>query len=110
MPYVLKEQINEYVSAIRTCLGDSIKSVILYGSYARGDYNDSSDIDVMILVDVDDKDIHRIENIFYDLAFDSELKYGKCLSPVIKNVDSFDYWSDTLPFYKNVKKEGVKVA
>lgn len=110
MPYVLNEQLNEFVSAVRASLGKSIKSVILYGSYARGDYNDSSDIDVMVLVDIDEKDIHRVENIFYDLAFDSELKYGKCLSPVIKNIDSFEYWADTLPFYRNVKKEGVKVA
>ena len=110
MPYVLDEQLNEYVSAIRDNLGDIIKSVILYGSYARGDYNNNSDIDIMVLVSTDDKEIYHIENIFYDYAFESELKYGKVLSPVIKNIDSFEYWSDTVPFYRNVKNEGIKVA
>ena len=44
------------------------------------------------------------------MAFELELKYGKVLSPIIKNQDFFDYWSDTLPFYRNIVKEGVKVA
>lgn len=48
--------------------------------------------------------------IFYNLVFESELMYGKSLSPVIKNIDSFEYWADTLPFYRNVKLEVVKVA
>lgn len=42
--------------------------------------------------------------------YDLELKYGKVISPVIKNQQFFEYWSDTLPFYRNIVKEGIRVA
>lgn len=38
----------------------TFKKVILYGSYARGDYRDDSDIDIMILLDLSDMDINSI--------------------------------------------------
>ncbi|MFR6515855.1 MAG: nucleotidyltransferase domain-containing protein, partial [Ruminococcus sp.] len=47
--------------------------VIVYGSYARGDYNSSSDVYVMILVKMSDNEIKKIENQVYDLAFDIEM-------------------------------------
>ena len=39
----------EYVAGVKRIFGNHLKTVILYGSYARGDYNDDSDIDIMIL-------------------------------------------------------------
>ena len=50
-----------------------LTKVIVYGSYARGDYNSSSDVDVMILVKMSDNEIKKIENQVYDLAFDIEM-------------------------------------
>ena len=29
------------------------------------------------------------------------------ISPLIKNIDKFNYWLEALPFYINVQKEGV---
>lgn len=110
MPPVIQDEIGEFVTLVKACFGESLKRIILYGSYARGDYNDRSDIDVMVLVSLSDSEIKRLENRVYDGAFDLELKYGKVLSPVIRNQDTFEYWSDTLPFYQNVRTEGVKIA
>lgn len=45
----------------------------IFSSYARGDYNSSSDVDVMILVKMSDNEIKKIENQVYDLAFDIEM-------------------------------------
>jgi predicted nucleotidyltransferase len=110
MPHGIQNEIDEFVSIVKQCFGDSLKSIIVYGSYARGDYNDNSDIDIMILVTLSEADIKKSINGIYDDAFELELKYGKALSPVIKNEDFFEYWSDTLPFYRNVKIDGVRVA
>jgi len=41
---ILNEITNKVVRAARECLGDKLDRVILYGSYARGDYDDESDI------------------------------------------------------------------
>lgn len=110
MLHGVKMELDEFISIVKDAFGDDLKSIIVYGSYARGDFNDNSDIDVMILVTLSEDEIKQVENNIYDSAFDLELKYGKVLSPIIKNQSFFEYWSDTLPFYRNVKTEGVKVA
>ncbi len=107
---MIQDEIGEFMALVRTCFGEHLEKVILYGSYARGDYNDHSDIDVMVLVSLPDSEIKQSENRIYDGAFDLELKYGKALSPVIRNQDTFEYWSDTLPFYQNIRIEGVEIA
>lgn len=106
----IKLILEEFVIAIKPYLGNEIQSIVLYGSYARGDFNAQSDLDIMILVGGSDNDIKKYENNVYDCAFELELKYGKVISPIIKNQQFFEYWSDTLPFYKNIVKEGVKIA
>ena len=83
--------------------------LFIYGSYARGDYNSSSDVDVMILVKMSDNEIKKIENQVYDLAFDIEMDTGVDISPIIKNEEQYEYWLDTLPFYKNIHEERVIV-
>ena len=48
-----KRQLNEILERVvggsKTLFGDNLDSVILFGSYARGDYDDESDIDIMIM-------------------------------------------------------------
>lgn len=106
----IKLILEEFVIKMKEYLGNDIQSIVLYGSYARGDFNVQSDLDIMILVHSSDSDIKKYENMVYDCAFDLELKYGKVISPVIKNQQFFEYWSDTLPFYRNIVKEGIRVA
>mgnify|MGYP001058817494 CR=1 FL=1 len=73
MPVAKREIIMSFARKVRRILGKNLKQVILYGSYARGDYNSSSDVDVMILVKMSDNEIKKIENQVYDLAFDIEM-------------------------------------
>ena len=47
----LKGILEKYVKDIHQLYGNDLKTVILYGSYARGDFGPDSDIDIMILVD-----------------------------------------------------------
>ncbi len=107
---MIRDEVGEFVTLAKACFGENLTKVILYGSYARGDYNDQSDIDVMVLVSLPNSEIKQLENRIYDGAFDLELKYGKMLSPLIRNQDMFEYWSDTLPFYQNIRTEGVEIA
>ena len=45
---------------IKDIMGSKLTKVIVYGSYARGDYNSSSDVDVMILVKMSDNEIKKV--------------------------------------------------
>ena len=50
IPENVNNAIKEFINGVKKILGDRLKKIILYGSFARGDYNDSSDIDIMILI------------------------------------------------------------
>ena len=110
MPDNVSKIIYNFSQEIKSILGDRLSKIIVYGSYARGDYRDNSDVDVMVLVKMSDDEIRSVKNDIYDLAFDIQMDTGIDISLVIKNEDQYEYWSDTLPFYRNVKKEGVVVV
>lgn len=80
--------------------------MILYGSYAREDYREDSDIDIMVLTPLSENMIKEIENEVYDLAYDYELEYGVVISINIKNEEHFNYWLGALPYYDNIMREG----
>ena len=48
--------------------GSKLLSLVLYGSYARGDYDSESDIDVMALVDMEREELNRYRRCVSDLA------------------------------------------
>ena len=97
----------KFSQQVKKLLGQKLDKVILYGSYARGDYNEHSDIDIMILTTLTDEEIKKTEPMLFDLAFDFQMDYGGDISVVVKNKDKFEYWLGALPFYNNVKKEGI---
>ena len=97
----------EFVAEIKNIFADKLKKVILYGSYARGDYDDESDIDVMVLVDMTDDEIKKNFYDIIDLKCEIDDKYNVYLSPRAKDINHFNKWLPYLPFYKNVNNEGV---
>lgn len=109
IPEDIEKIIDEFVKGSQKILGNRVKKIILYGSYARGDYNEGSDIDIMILTDLADDEMYEYEKKVWDYAYDLEFdnNFDITLSPLIKNIDNFNYWLDTIPFYMNVEKEGV---
>ena len=100
----------EFTQQVQKVLGKSLKKVILYGSYARGDYRENSDIDIMVLTTLTDEEIRQIKTTIYDVAFDFQMEYGVDISVVIKNEAHFNYWLGALPVYDNVQKEGVVLS
>jgi predicted nucleotidyltransferase len=81
-------------------------TVILYGSFARGDEKEFSDIDILILLDQEKitySDETRIKYPLYDLEYDT----GNVISPLIFSRKDWETRHSVTPFYKNVKREGV---
>ena len=109
MPDRIHNIVYQFSQELKNIIDKKLSKIIVYGSYARGDYNRNSDIDIMILVKMSNSDIKKIENQVYDLAFEIEMNTGIDISPIIKNEDEYKYWLDTLPFYKNISDEGVVV-
>lgn len=109
IPENITKIINDFLLGVNEILGDRVKKIILFGSYARGDFNQSSDIDLMILTDLTDDEIIEYRAKVIELAYDIEWdnSFDITISPLVKNIDKFNYWLEALPFYMNVEKEGV---
>lgn len=98
-----------FTQEVRKLMGEDLKKLLVYGSYARGDYNDNSDVDIMILTSLEEDKIEQMEDVLYDRAFDFLMRYGIQISVIVKNEKHFNYWLGALPFYDNVKREGVEI-
>lgn len=106
----IKDILQEYVKGLLRIIGKDLKQVILYGSYARGEQDESgeiSDIDVMILVDLNEKKIKEIEKKVIDYSYDLDLEYDILLSPIIENIENYKNRARYMAFYKNIENEGV---
>ncbi len=105
----IRNILNEYVQGIVRIYGDKLHSVILYGSYARGDYHKDSDIDIMILLDMTELDIKSYRHQLSDLTYDINETYDCDINPIAKSINTFIQWEDAYPFYNNIKNEGINL-
>lgn len=97
---------------IKMLFGGSLREIILFGSYARGDYEETSDVDIAIIADIP----HDIENTYNDRIIKilgdiyEDFDYSVTLSPIVISFQFFNEWKIDLPFYKNVDTEGVRIV
>ena len=103
----VNEIIYEFSQQVKILLADKLSKVIMYGSYARGDNNENSDVDIMVLTTLTEDEIEKVETKIFDLAFEFQMEYGLDISVIVKNEEHFNHWLGALPFYNNVEKEGV---
>lgn len=84
--------------------GDKLKAVYLYGSYARGDYRQGSDVDVMILLS-DYKSYWEELERSTELASDVSLEYDVTVSRLI--MKEIQWKQSDMPVLRNIRKDGV---
>ena len=103
------EVLTEYVGLVNRLYASALKAVILYGSYARGDYTEDSDVDIMVLVDGTDAQLREYDERLSDVSTDLALKYMMVFSIIDVKYQEYQDWKAVSPFYQNVDREGVVV-
>ena len=101
-----KNILKEIKSRVKATEPDA--KIILYGSYARGDANEESDVDLLILVDrhqIDYKEKMKIESPLFRLGFET----GLIISPLVKTKFNWEENFFFTPLYYNIKKEGIEI-
>lgn len=85
-----------------------IHDAYLYGSFARGDYHDESDVDILLTVDLDWPEIASCRREVSRIVSKLCLEHDRTISVTVKPLAQFTRYRDDLPFYRNVCKEGVR--
>lgn len=101
----LMKTISDMITGLCAIYGDLISEVILYGSYARGTQTDVSDVDIAMILS--GKPTKEATDAMIDCVSLYELECGKVLSVIDINAETYECWKDVLPFYKNIRKEGI---
>lgn len=107
MPQIMQSLMERYISEIKKIYGSHIREIILYGSYARGDFKKDSDVDIMILLNISELELkaysQQLSYMTYDFNLDNEVD----IKPIAKSEAHFRKWSENYPFYANIQREGV---
>ena len=85
-------------------LGQPVQ-VIMFGSQARGDATKESDIDLLVILPaIDAKTTRLAPDIAWDVGFDA----GRVISVIPDTREQMKRFA-FLPFYRNIKQEGIVV-
>lgn len=107
MEQSIKKLMEQYITNVKNIYGKHLREIILYGSYARGDFRPDSDIDIMILVDMSDLDLKAYSKDLSYMTYDFNLDNDLDIKPIAKSEKHFRKWVINYPFYANIHKEGV---
>ncbi len=96
--------LDDFKRELEELYGERLKQVILYGSWARGDATEDSDIDVLVVLEgnvVPGREIDRMIDIITDI----NLEYGVLVS--VYPVSEEGYLTVNSPLLMNVRREGI---
>ena len=82
----IEKALNEFTEKLRDQLGDNFVSAVLFGSCAREDWDESSDLDLLIIVE----EYEEMESTLIDTCVGIVLDYGVSIAPIIWNVEDQD--------------------
>ena len=96
---------DELIRSLTEIFKENIKMIILYGSVARNEAKDDSDIDIAIIMknDMDEK----TQEQFIRWSADMDIRFDKVFSIIDIQEEKLEQWGNVLSFYKNVQKEGI---
>jgi len=106
LPKKVEKILKETKAQLSALYSQRMKDVILFGSYARGDYTKGSDIDLLLILEGVDDPAAEKERFFRTIC-DLSLKYDTVVSVVAMDYETF--LSQKTPFILNARKEGVRI-
>ena len=103
-----QEAIKLFKERLNDVYGDKLAGIILYGSAARNEQDQESDIDMLVLLkDIENywDEVHRIGEITFEI--NDYFDYKIFISVVPESVKEFQ--NKKTPLFLNIKREGVSI-
>ena len=95
----------EFARIVKRKLKSKLKKIILFGSHARGDYKDSSDYDILVVVDKKDK---SSQEIILDACVEIMDKYYELIGCIVCDEKEWEM-KKRFPIGLNILKEGIEL-
>ncbi|OGU70692.1 MAG: hypothetical protein A2V93_04555 [Ignavibacteria bacterium RBG_16_34_14] len=100
----IQKIIKEFKLGLKNLYGERFKEIILFGSFAKRQFNENSDIDLVIVLENIESPGREIDRMI-DIITEINLKYNVLLSVVPVSIN--DYKNLNSPLLINVRKEGI---
>lgn len=98
-----EQAFDAFARRVKDALGDEVHEIILYGSTARGEATETSDVDVLIVLENNGKSNQR--EVISTLAFEVGVEFDVAITYTIQSTERFDA-AQTTPFLRNVLRDG----
>ena len=100
-----KEILADLKSHLKANFGSPIHDIVLFGSHSRNESNESSDYDILLILQDDYSS--EDENQILDLSYDINLKYNILLDVHILSIDELDSLRGKQPIFVHALQSGV---
>lgn len=96
-----QDLLGRFRAALHARFGDRLERLVLFGSRARGEGHEHSDLDVLVLVD----GLTREERVaIFDMALDLELDTRLAIGPIARDPRA---WSDATVLAHEIRRDGI---
>ncbi len=87
LPDRVSAALGDFGRRVRARFGARVAGLVLFGSYARGDWGPDSDVDVLVLVhDLSERERREVFELAEDVYFDGQVH----VSPLAMSVDELE--------------------
>lgn len=105
----LKQVLEKYVENLKTIYGADLLQVSLFGSYARGDYDSDSDIDILVIIKGSKYKISDYNDKLCDMSVNFNMEHNIWIQVIDMDSEYFYKWRNTSMFLRNVKDDEVRL-
>ena len=95
------------VRDITKALKDDCEKIIMYGSCARGNYNNNSDVDIAILTNSDREGAKKYDSKIDEIATTIEIETMAIVNFVLLPKSEYEEKNSWYPYFVNIKNEGI---
>jgi len=101
--------LNNFTRECVIIFGEKLNDVRLYGSYARGDFDNESDVDVMLILDMDEIETMKWYKDVCTVSSMLGREHKIFLSPILQGKTEYDLRKNTTGIWYAAEHEGVSL-